>query len=65
MRRWLGPNIVELVDVEDGVVKVKVIPNPCAAAHPLYHIPEDAVVALIEEQMREDIPEIEKVIAVE
>jgi len=65
MRRWLGTNIVELVDVVDGVVKVKVTPNPCAAVHPLYHIPEDTVIALLEEQMREDVPEIKKVVAVE
>lgn len=61
----MGVNIVELVDVRDGVVKVRVIPSPCSAGNPIYGIPEDTVIMLLEEQLQEDIPEIREVVAVE
>ena len=64
IRPYLGVNIVELVDVSDGVVQVRVIPSACSAGNPSYGIPEDTVVTLLEEQIQEDVPEIEKVIAV-
>lgn len=65
VRPWLGANIVELVDVSGGVVKVRVIPSPCSAGNPTYGVPEDTVVMLLEEQIQEDVPDIDKVVAVE
>lgn len=64
VRPYLGVNIVELVDVVDGVVSVRVIPSPCSAGNPLYSIPEDTVVALLREQIQEDVPDIKNVQAV-
>lgn len=60
IRPALGVNIVELVDVMDGVVRVRVIPSACSAG-----IPPETVVLLLEEQITEDIPEIREVIAVD
>ena len=56
----LGVNVVELVDVEDGVVKVRVFPSICAAG-----MAKETVVTLLEEQIQEDIPEIREVVAVD
>jgi hypothetical protein len=56
----LGVNIIELVDVVDGVVRVRVIPSACSAG-----IPRETVVTLLEEQITEDIPEIREVVAVD
>lgn len=60
MRPALGVNIVELVDVTEGVVKVRVIPSACAAGMSL-----ETIMVLLEEQVKEDIPEIKKVVAVD
>jgi hypothetical protein len=59
VRPALGANMVELVDVSDGVVRVKVIPCSCSAG-----MPEDMIVNLIEEQVKDELPEIREVIAV-
>jgi Fe-S cluster biogenesis protein NfuA len=59
IRPALGANMVELVDVSDGVVKVQVIPSSCSAG-----MPEEMIVNLIEEQVKEELPEIAEVIAV-
>ena len=56
----LGVNVVELVDVRDGVVKVRVFPSICAAG-----IPKESVLVLLEEQIQEDVPEIKEVVAVD
>jgi len=60
IRPALGVNIIELVDVADGVVTVRVIPSACSAG-----IPRETVVILLEEQITEDIPEIREVVAVD
>jgi Fe-S cluster biogenesis protein NfuA len=60
MRPALGVNIVELVDVTEGVVKVRVIPSACAAGMSL-----ETIMVLLEEQIKEDIPEIKEVVAVD
>ncbi|OGO03004.1 MAG: hypothetical protein A2Y91_05775 [Chloroflexi bacterium RBG_13_54_8] len=60
IRPAIGVNIVELVDVRNGVVKVRVIPSACSAG-----LPVDTVVSLLEEQIQEDVPGIEEVVAVE
>jgi len=60
MRPALGVNIVELVDVTEGVVKVRVIPSACAAGMSL-----ETIMVLLEEQVKEDIPEIKEVVAVD
>ncbi len=60
MRPALGVNIVELVDVTEGVVKVRVIPSACAAGMSL-----ETIMVLLKEQIKEDIPEIKEVVAVD
>ena len=59
IRPALGANMVELVDVSDGVVKVQVIPSSCSAG-----MPEEMIVNLIEEQVKDELPEIAEVVAV-
>jgi Fe-S cluster biogenesis protein NfuA len=59
VRPALGVNIVELVEVSDGVVKVQVIPSSCSAG-----IAEETVIVLLEEQIVDELPEIKKVVAV-
>jgi Fe-S cluster biogenesis protein NfuA len=59
IRPALGANMVELVDVSDGVVKVQVIPCSCSAG-----MPEEMIVNLIEEQVKDELPEIAEVVAV-
>ena len=60
VRPALGVNIVELVDVSEGVVKVRVSPSSCAAG-----ISQETVVVLLEEQIKDEMPEIREVVAVE
>lgn len=60
VRPALGVNIVELVDVSEGVVRVRVIPSACSAG-----IPQETVVTLLEEQIKDEMPEIREVVAVE
>ena len=60
VRPALGVNIVELVDVSEGVVKVRVIPSSCAAG-----ISQETVLVLLEEQIKDEMPEIREVVAVE
>jgi Fe-S cluster biogenesis protein NfuA len=59
VRPALGVNIVELVEVADGVVKVQVIPSSCSAG-----IAEETVIVLLEEQIMDELPEIKEVVAV-
>jgi Fe-S cluster biogenesis protein NfuA len=59
VRPALGVNIVELVEVSDGVVKVQVIPSSCSAG-----IAEETVIVLLEEQIIDELPEIKEVVAV-
>ena len=58
VRPALGVNIVELVEVTDGIVKVQVIPSSCSAG-----IAEETVIVLIEEQIKDELPEIKEVVA--
>ena len=60
LRPALGVNIVELVDVKDGVVRVRVIPSACSAG-----IPQETVMVLLEEQLMDELPEIHEVVAVD
>ena len=59
VRPALGVNMVELVEVVDGVVKVQVIPSSCSAG-----IAEETVIVLLEEQLTDELPEIKEVVAV-
>jgi len=59
VRPALGVNIVELVEVSDGVVKVQVIPSSCSAG-----MAEETVMVLLEEQIMDELPEIKEVVAV-
>lgn len=60
VRPAFGVNIVELVTVRDGVVKVRVIPSSCAAG-----VSRETVLLLLEEQIKDEMPEIKEVVAVE
>ncbi len=60
VRPALGVNIVELVEVTDGIVKVQVIPSSCSAG-----MAEETVIVLIEEQIKDELPEIKEVVAVQ
>jgi len=60
VRPALGVNIVELVDVSEGVVRVRVIPSACSAG-----ISQETVLILLEEQIKDEMPEIREVVAVE
>ena len=60
VRPALGVNIVELVDVSEGVVRVRVSPSACSAG-----IPQETVLILLEEQIKDEMPEIREVVAVE
>ncbi|NQT47429.1 MAG: NifU family protein [Chloroflexi bacterium] len=55
-----GVNIVELVDVDDGVVKVRLFPSVCSVG-----IAPDTMLELLEEQIQEEIPEIKEVVVVD
>lgn len=59
IRPALGVNIVELVEVSDGVARIQVIPSSCSAG-----IPEETVIVLLEEQIKDELPEIKEVVAV-
>ena len=59
LRPALGVNTIELVEVEDGVVKVRVFSSACHAG-----IPEATVVTLLEEELIDEIPEISQVVMV-
>lgn len=69
IRSVLGTNIVEVVDVTDGVAKIRVIPSACSAGNreipTMYKMPVEMAFSLVEEQIQEDVPEVNKVIAVE
>lgn len=60
LRPALGVNTVELVDVQDGIVHIKVFSSACHAA-----IAEGTIVTLLEEELIDEIPGISKVVAVE
>ena len=69
IRPSLGTNIVEVVDVSDGVARVRVIPSGCSAGNreipTMYSMPVEMAVMLVEEQIQEDVPEVKKVIVVD
>jgi len=52
----LGVNVVELVDVKDGIVSVRVFPSICSAG-----MAPKTILALLEEQLLEDVPEVTQV----
>lgn len=60
IRPALGINAVELVDVVEGVVKIRVFSSTCSAG-----IGAETVVTLLEEQIQEEIPEIREVLVVD
>ena len=59
VRPALGANMVELVEVSNGVARVKVIPCSCSAG-----MPDEMIVNLIEEQVKDELPEIREVVAI-
>ena len=64
-RTWIGTAVVELVGISDGVASLRIIPNPCTSHHPSYDVPADMVLAVLEERIREGVPEIRRVVAVQ
>jgi Fe-S cluster biogenesis protein NfuA len=61
LRPGLGGTDVVLVDVGEGIVKVKVLPSPGCSGPSM---PEEMVLEELEEQLKEEVPEIKEVIAV-
>ena len=59
IRPGLGGTVVSLVDVREGVVRVKVFVPSCGPA-----LSEEMALDLLKEQLEEDAPEIKEVIAV-
>ena len=55
----LGGTVVSLVDVKEGVVRVKVFVPSCGPG-----VSEEMALALLEEQLEEDAPEVKQVITV-
>lgn len=60
LRPGLGVNAIELVDVQDGIVHIRVFSSACHAG-----IPENTIINLLEEELQDEIPGIKKVVAVE
>lgn len=56
----LGVNVVELVDVKDGVVSIRVFPSICSAG-----MAPQTILTLLEEQILEDVPEVIEVVALD
>lgn len=56
----MGVNIIELVDVQDGVVSVRLFPSACSAG-----MAPQTMLNLVEEQLQDEVPEIKQVLLVE
>jgi Fe-S cluster biogenesis protein NfuA len=53
-----GANVV-LVDVNDGTVKVQILTSTCVSG-----IPKDIVLEIIEDRLKEQVPEVKEVVAI-
>ena len=53
-----GPTEVTLLGVKDGIVRVQVFASGCHGGPP-----KEAAVAILEEELQEQLPEIKEVIA--
>jgi Fe-S cluster biogenesis protein NfuA len=49
---------VLLLDISGGVVKLKILTSSCGSG-----IPKEMAIEILEEQLKEELPEIEEVIA--
>lgn len=58
IRPSLGGTDVVLIDISGGVVKLKILASSCGPG-----IPKDMAIEILEEQLKEKVPEIEAVIA--
>jgi len=54
----LGGTDVVLIDISGGVVKLKILTSSCGPG-----IPKEMAIEILEEQLKEKVPEIEAVIA--
>jgi len=58
IRPSLGGTDVVLIDISGGVVKLKILTSSCGPG-----IPKEMAIEILEEQLKEKVPEIEAVIA--
>lgn len=59
IRPTLGGTDVILIDLNENIVMVRVLKSSCAAGMPI-----EMTLELVEEQLKEEVPEIKEVIAV-
>jgi len=59
IRPSLGSTNIELVDIKDGVVKIKVYPSTC---HQL--VSKDVIIEILEEMLEAEFPDIKGVVTV-
>ena len=59
VRPGLGGTDVALMDVSEGVVKLRILTSNCGPS-----LPEEIALEILEDQLKEEIPEVKKVIAV-
>jgi len=55
-----GVNVIELVDVTNGLVKVRLLPSACSAG-----MAPETMLGLLVEQIQEEVPEIKEVVVVD
>jgi Fe-S cluster biogenesis protein NfuA len=53
-----GTNVI-LIGCNDGTVKVQIVTSFCASG-----IPEDIALEIVEEQLKQHVPEIKEVVAI-
>lgn len=58
IRPSLGGTDAALIDFNEGIVKVKILTSSCAAG-----VPKDMALEILEDQLKEEVPEVKEVIA--
>lgn len=53
-----GANVV-LIDVNDGTVKVQILTSACVSG-----IPKDIALEIIEDRLKQQVPEVKEVVAI-
>ena len=59
IRSSLRGTDVVLIDVNEGTVKVQILTSGCVAG-----IPKEIALEIVEEQLKEQVPEVKEVIAI-
>ena len=57
-RRLRGANVF-LVDCDEGIVRVKIVTGLCTSA-----VPKDIIFEMVEQQLKDQVPEIKEVLAI-